>query len=91
MIHSKQHDHAVSLVAFDLLQLNGDDVRADSLLDRKARLARLVAKVKDGIEYNDHLTGAGADISLAPAVWAMRASSPSGSTCRTSPAGQSVG
>ena len=62
MIHSKQHDHAVSLVAFDLLELNGDDVRAASLLDRKARLARLVAKAKDGIEYNDHLTGDGAEI-----------------------------
>ena len=62
MIHSKQHDHAVSLVAFDLLELDGEDVRAASLLDRKARLARLVAKAKDGIEYNDHLTGAGAEI-----------------------------
>jgi len=63
MIHSKQHDHAVSLVAFDLIELNGEDVRAAGLLDRKGRLARLVAKVRDdGIEYNDHLTGAGDDI-----------------------------
>jgi len=36
--------------------------RAVSLLDRKARLFRLVAKAKDGLEYNDHLTGAGAEI-----------------------------
>ena len=47
---------AVSLIVFDLLELNGEDVRAVSLLDRKARLFRLVAKAKDGIEFNDHLT-----------------------------------
>ena len=37
MIHCKQHDHAVSLVAFDLLELDGEDVRAD----RSAGRARL--------------------------------------------------
>jgi bifunctional non-homologous end joining protein LigD len=62
MIHSKQHDHAVSLVAFDLLQLDGEDVRRTDLLARKLKLKLLVAKAKDGLEYNDHLTGAGSEI-----------------------------
>jgi bifunctional non-homologous end joining protein LigD len=38
LIHSKQYDQEVSLVAFDLLELDGDDVRRRPLLDRKARL-----------------------------------------------------
>jgi len=62
MIHSKQHDHAVSLVAFDLLELDGEDVRTWQLLERKARLRKLVAKLRDDIEYNEHLTGNGAEI-----------------------------
>ena len=62
MIHSKQHDHAVSLIAFDLLQLDGEDVRRTDLLARKLKLKLLVAKAKDGLEYNDHLTGAGSEI-----------------------------
>jgi ATP-dependent DNA ligase len=65
MIHSKQHDHAVSLVAFDLLELDGEDVRTSQLLERKAR--KLVATLRDDIENNEHLTGNGAEI-LAHAV-----------------------
>ena len=62
LIHSKQYDREVSLVAFDLLELDGDDVRRQPLLDRKARLAKLVAKVRDGIEFNEHIEGDGAVI-----------------------------
>ena len=40
LIHSKQYDREVSLVAFDLLELDGEDVRRRPLLDRKARLAK---------------------------------------------------
>jgi ATP-dependent DNA ligase len=62
LIHSKQYDREVSLVAFDLLELDGVDVRQRQLLDRKARLARLVARLKGGIEFNEHLEGDGAEI-----------------------------
>lgn len=62
LIHSKQYDREVSLVAFDLLELDGVDVRKDQLLDRKARLKKLVAEIMDGLEFNDHLEGDGATI-----------------------------
>ena len=62
LIHSKQYDREVSLVAFDLLELDGDDVRRQPLLDRKARLAKLIAKVRGGIEFGEHIEGDGADI-----------------------------
>ena len=62
LIHSKQYDREVSLVAFDLLELDGDEVRRRPLLDRKARLAKLIAKAIDGIEYGEHIDGDGSDI-----------------------------
>lgn len=59
LIHSKQYDRYVSMVSFDLLEIDGDDVRRKALLDRKKLLAKLRAKLKGGIEFNEHLTGDG--------------------------------
>ena len=53
LIHSKQYDREVSLVAFDLLEPDGVEVAKKSLLD---------AKVRDGIEFNEHIEGDGADM-----------------------------
>jgi len=39
----------VFLYAFDLIELNGDDLRRDSLEVRKATLASVVAKASPGI------------------------------------------
>jgi bifunctional non-homologous end joining protein LigD len=39
---------------FDLLELNGEDYRAKPLAERKKRLARLLARPRDGIEYVEH-------------------------------------
>lgn len=61
-IHSKEHDREVSLIAFDLIELNGEDVRSAPLVRRKDWLEKLVAKVPDGIEFSEHLEGDGADI-----------------------------
>jgi len=60
-IHSKQYDREVSLVAFDLLELNHEDVRP-LLIQRKTWLEKLVSKVSDVIEFSEHLEGDGADI-----------------------------
>jgi ATP-dependent DNA ligase len=62
LVHSRQYDGEVSLVAFDLLELDGEDVRKEQLLARKARLAKLVDRLKGGIEYNEHLEGDGPEI-----------------------------
>jgi bifunctional non-homologous end joining protein LigD len=42
------------LFAFDLIQLDGQDHRARPLLERKALLAKLLARTDQGILYNDH-------------------------------------
>ena len=59
LLHSRDYDREVSLAAFDLLELDGEEVRKLQLLERKKRLARLLSKVKDGIQYNDHMEGQG--------------------------------
>lgn len=58
-IHSKQYDHEVSLLTFDLLEQDGEDLRALRLDERKRRLQHLISKVRDGIEYIEHIEGDG--------------------------------
>jgi bifunctional non-homologous end joining protein LigD len=41
-IRYRRHDEGVFLYAFDLIELNGDDVRRDPLAVRKATLASLL-------------------------------------------------
>ena len=43
------------LYAFDLIELNGDDLRRDPLQVRKATLASTLAKAGPGIRFNEHL------------------------------------
>jgi ATP-dependent DNA ligase len=54
-------DNAASLVffLFDLLYLDGEDVGARPLIERKARLAALLAPVSSPLQYSDHQTGHG--------------------------------
>lgn len=54
-LHSKLNDPTVVMFAFDVLEVDGDDMRPLPLIDRKAKLRRLLARTKDGIYYNDHL------------------------------------
>ena len=42
-------------IAFDLIELNGDDLRRDPLVVRKATLASVLAKAAVGIRFNEHL------------------------------------
>jgi hypothetical protein len=56
-LHCGKHNAEVQLVAFDLLAIGGDDIRSDPLHARKARLAKLLTKACDGIQYNEHMEG----------------------------------
>jgi ATP-dependent DNA ligase len=56
------HDHAAVLCAFDLIELDGRDLRAQPLERRKATLADLLRGVQDGIAFNQHFVGDGAII-----------------------------
>src|SRR5262245_113150 len=54
-IRYRQHDGDVFLYAFDLIELNGDDLRRDPLQVRKATLASILAKARPGIRFNEHI------------------------------------
>ena len=47
------------LYAFDLIELNGDDLRRDPLEVRKATLVSVLAKAGPGIRFNEHIEGDG--------------------------------
>jgi ATP-dependent DNA ligase len=48
-LHSRKYDDEVQLYAFDILALDGDDLRRLPLSLRKTNLARLLARRPDGI------------------------------------------
>jgi bifunctional non-homologous end joining protein LigD len=49
----------IFLYAFDLIELNGDDLRRDPLEVRKATLASVIAKAGRGLRFNEHMEGDG--------------------------------
>ena len=55
-------DHAAVLCAFDLIELDGEDLRGRPLEHRKSTLADLLRGVRDGIAFNRHYEGDGAAI-----------------------------
>jgi bifunctional non-homologous end joining protein LigD len=48
-LHSRQHDEEVQLYAFDLLALDGEELRGLPLSQRKTNLTRLLARRPDGV------------------------------------------
>jgi ATP-dependent DNA ligase len=55
----RRHDASVFLYAFDLIELNGDDLRRDPLEVRKATLASILARAGPGIRLNGHIEADG--------------------------------
>src|SRR5262249_17772242 len=56
--HHRAND-SVFLYAFDLIELNGDDMRRDPLEVRKATLRSMLAKAGLGLRFNEHMEGDG--------------------------------
>jgi bifunctional non-homologous end joining protein LigD len=54
-IRYRRHDADVFLYGFDLLELNGDDLRREPLEVRKATLASVLAKGGPGLRLCEHL------------------------------------
>ena len=54
--------HEVTLAAFDLIELHGDDLRDEPLSKRKQRLAKILDSGPDAIVYNEHLEHDGAAV-----------------------------
>ena len=54
-IRYRHHDASVFLYAFDLIELDGDDLRREPLVVRQATLASLLARAASGLRLNEHL------------------------------------
>jgi bifunctional non-homologous end joining protein LigD len=58
-IRYRRHDRDVFLYAFDLIELNGDDLRREPLDVRKATLASLLKRTAPGLRLNEHIEADG--------------------------------
>ncbi|WP_210295686.1 hypothetical protein [Bradyrhizobium septentrionale] len=56
-MHSRQHDDEVQLYAFDMIELDGEDLRKLPLSMRKTNLERMLARRVDGIHLAPFETG----------------------------------
>jgi ATP-dependent DNA ligase len=77
LIRYRRHDDSAFLYAFDLIELNGDDLRRDPLQVRKATVGSILAKARPGIRFNEHMEGDG------ETVFRTRASLASKTSCRS--------
>ena len=92
LIRYRRNDGCVFLYAFDLIELNGDDLRRDPLVVRKATLTSVLAKagVASGSTSIWNSTTA-RPCSTTPAGWGWKASSASGRTRPIAPAARRIG
>jgi bifunctional non-homologous end joining protein LigD len=60
LLRAKRRAGAAFMWAFDLIEHNGADLRSQPLEQRKAALAKLLARERDGILINEHLVDDGA-------------------------------
>jgi bifunctional non-homologous end joining protein LigD len=58
-LRGRRNDRHVVLRAFDLLELDGKDLRREPLERRKVLLMRLLANARIGLEVNDHIAETG--------------------------------
>ncbi len=61
-IRYRHNDDGVFLYAFDLIELNGDDLRRHPLIVRKTTLASVLARAAPGLRLNEHIEADGPDV-----------------------------
>jgi len=54
-IRYRRHDASVFVYAFDLIELDGEDLRRDPLAVSKATLASVLARAASGLRFTEHL------------------------------------
>ncbi len=59
LIRYRRQDHAVTHCAFDLLELDGEDLRREPIEVRKRTLKGLLRREHPGIAFNQHFDGDG--------------------------------
>jgi bifunctional non-homologous end joining protein LigD len=67
-LHSRAKDDWAMHLAFDILELDGTDLRDLPLVERKRRLRTLLRREDNGLQFVEHLDGEGAEIFKA-ACW----------------------
>ena len=58
-IRYRRHDASVFLYAFDLIEVDGDDMRREPFETRKATLASLLSQAAPGLRLNEHIEADG--------------------------------
>src|SRR5215813_10141738 len=84
-IRYRRHDARVFLYAFDLIELDGDDLRREPLDTRKTTLASLLRRAAH-LRLNAHIEADGPPVFDMPARWGWKASCRSARRRRTAPA-----
>jgi hypothetical protein len=59
ILRCRLRDHAAMLCAFDLIEIDGKDLRWRAIEHRKATLADLLCGIKNGSAFNQHFAGDG--------------------------------
>jgi bifunctional non-homologous end joining protein LigD len=54
LLRYRHHDHAALLCAFDLIELDGNDLRRTPIEERKDFLAKILNRPQEGIAFNQH-------------------------------------
>src|SRR5262245_37635999 len=62
MLRGRRHDHTALLCAFDVLELDGNDLRRQPLETRKKVLSRLLRDAPAGVAVNAHYEAEGAAV-----------------------------
>jgi bifunctional non-homologous end joining protein LigD len=62
LLRYRRHDHAATICAFDLIEVDGTDLRRHPIEERKDRLSRLSQRCFFGITVNEVYTGDGSMI-----------------------------
>ena len=74
-LRSRQGQAEAILVAYDIIEADGQDVRSEPLEERRKRLAKLLSRktkaMRDGIQVSEAITGDGAAI-FRHACWMSR-------------------
>ena len=55
VLRRRDNEERAFLYAFDLLELDGNDMRRDPIEVRKATLASILRKARQGVRLNEHL------------------------------------
>ena len=76
LLRRRKNEALAFLYAFDLLELDGTDLRREPIEVRKATLASILRKSRHGVRLNEHLEhDGGLAVFRTPARWGSKASS----------------